>query len=368
MKKTMGLIVNPVAGMGGSVGLKGTDGEMYERALKLGAQPVAPDRTRDLLRHIEHKDRLRLIVAPGNMGQEHVEGGDIPFTVVGTLDGQTSAEDAKRIAAQMVDRGVELLIFVGGDGTARDVYDAIDARVPVVAVPSGVKVFSSVFAVSARAAARMVDAFAEGVDVTEEDVLDIDEAAFRDDRLASKLYGSLLVPGVRASLQGGKTASTVGKSAVESKKEIARYVVETMAPGTLYLLGPGTTLRAITDELSQAKTLLGVDAFLGHKLLGKDLNEKAILSLLERHKTKKIIVTPIGGNGFIFGRGSKQFTPQVIRRVGKENIIVVGTKDKVSQLDCLRVDTGDEVLDEMLSGYIEVVVGYRERVMMEVKC
>lgn len=368
MKKAIGLIVNPVAGMGGSVGLKGTDGEMHKKALQLGAKPVAPNRTQDLLCHIENKDRITLFVAPGNMGEEYVEGHDIPFTVIGTVRSETSALDTKRISDQMVNSGVELLIFVGGDGTARDIHDAINSRVPVVAVPAGVKVFSSVFAVSARAAAEIVDAFVEGVETTEEDVLDIDEDAFRDDRLASKLYGCLLVPSVRSFLQSGKAASSVARSSLESKKEIAEYVVEEMDPEALYLLGPGTTLRSITDEMDLSKTLLGVDAVLAGKLLGKDLNEKAILGLLENYDRRKIVVTPIGGNGFIFGRGSKQFTPEVIRQVGKDNIMVVGSKDKVSQLDCLRVDTGDWDVDQMLSGHIEVTVGRKEGMMMEVRC
>jgi predicted polyphosphate/ATP-dependent NAD kinase len=117
-----------------------------------------------------------------------------------------------------------------------------------------------------------------------------------------------------------------------------------------------------------AKTLLGVDAVRMGELVGKDLNEKGILSLFEKYENRKIIVTPIGGNGFIFGRGSKQFTPEVIRQVGTDNIVLVGTSDKVSQLDCLRVDTGDSELDEMLSGYSEVTVGYRDCMMVEVRC
>jgi hypothetical protein len=211
----------------------------------------------------------------------------------------------------------------------------------------------------------MVDAFIEGTEVTEEEVLDIDEDAFREDRLASRLYGYLLVPEVRRFLQPGKASSSVAKSSVQSKQEIAIYVVEGMDLKALYLLGPGTTLRAITDEMRLAKTLLGVDAVHAGVLVQQDVNEKGILSLLEKHERRKIIVTPIGGNGFIFGRGSKQFTPEVIRQVGTDNIIVVGTRDKVTQLDCLRVDTGDLELDEMLSGYTEVTVGYRERMEPE---
>jgi predicted polyphosphate/ATP-dependent NAD kinase len=367
MGKRLGLIVNPVAGMGGSVGLKGTDGAMYQKALALGAEPVTPMRTRDLLTHIQHKDDVSLLVAPGEMGEQHVEGL-VPFKVVGQIGQEASAKDTERIAREMVDRGIELLIFVGGDGTARDVCDAIDSRVPVVAVPAGVKVFSAAFAVSARAAAEMVDAFLEGSALTEEEVLDIDEEAFREDRLASRLYGYLLVPEVRQFLQPGKAASSVGKTAAQSKQEIATYVVEGMDPETLYLLGPGTTLKAITDELGVVKTLLGVDAVYAGALVGKDVNEKGILDLLERYGKSKIVVTPIGGNGFILGRGSKQLTPEVIRRVGINNVMVVGTRDKVSQLECLRVDAGDLALDEMFRGYVRITVGYGEAMLMEVRC
>jgi predicted polyphosphate/ATP-dependent NAD kinase len=368
MRKSLGLIVNPVAGMGGSVGLKGTDGDMHQEALSLGAEPVTPTRTRDFLTHIRHKDDVSLLVAPGEMGEQHVERLVVLFEVIGEIGQETSAEDTKRIAQEMVDRGIVLLIFVGGDGTARDVYDAIDSRVPVVAVPAGVKVFSSAFAVSARAAAEMVDAFLEGTEVTEEEVLDIDEEAFREDRLASRLYGYLLVPEARRFLQPGKAASSVSKTSMQSKQDIATHIVEGMDPETLYLLGPGTTLRAIANELGLAKTLLGVDAVRAGVLVGKDLNERGILELFEKHGQRRIIVTPIGGNGFILGRGSKQFTPEVIRRVGTNNIMVVGTQDKVSQLDCLRVETGDFELDEMFRGYIKVTVGYGEGVLMEVRC
>jgi len=235
-------------------------------------------------------------------------------------------------------------------------------------VPAGVKIFSAAFAVSARAAAEMVDAFVEGTGVTEEEVLDIDEDAFREDRLASRLYGYLLVPDVRRFLQPGKAASNVGVSSVESKKDIAAHIVEEMDPECLYLLGPGTTVEAVADELGVPKTLLGIDAVSGGALVGTDLNERGILALLERYASRKIIVTPIGGNGFIFGRGSKQFTPDVIRQVGRDNVLVVGTRDKVRKLDCLRVDTGDFELDQALSGYKTVTVGYREGMMMEVRC
>ncbi len=368
MKKRIGLIVNPVAGMGGSVGLKGTDGEMHERALELGAEPVTPERTRDTLAHLERTDEMAFLAAPGQMGAAYLEDVDVPVTMIGEIDEETSAQDTRRIAKAMVDQDVDLLIFVGGDGTARDVCDAVGTSVPVVGVPAGVKVFSAAFALSARAAAEMVDDFVAGATVTEEEVLDIDEEAFRDDVLASRLYGTLMVPDVRTSLQPAKAASNVSVPSEELKRDIARFMVEEIDPDVLYLLGPGTTVRAITDELGIPKTLLGVDAVYDGELMGEDINEQDILDLFEKYSKRKIILTPIGGNGFIFGRGSKQFTPEVIRGVGRENMIVVGTRHKVNKLDCLRVDTGDLELDKTLSGYMRVNVGYREWIMVEVAC
>ncbi len=368
MQKAIGLIVNPVAGMGGSVGLKGTDGKkLYKKALALGAEPVTPARTKELLSHIQQVDKLKFLVAPKEMGEQFVKLFEIPFEVVGGLNEETSAEDTKTIASEMVELCVELLIFVRGDGTARDIYDAVGSEIPVVAVPSGVKMFSAAFALNPRAAAELVDAFVEGAELVDEEVLDIDEEAFRQDKLASRLYGYLKVPKVQRFLQPGKEASRMGSSSQSVKKEIAKYVIDEMESDTLYLLGPGTTVEVIAKEMNLPKTLLGIDAVYAGEVVGVDLNENGILDLFDQYEKRKIIVTPIGGNGFIFGRGSKQFTPEVIRKVGKENILVVGTKQKVLALDCLRVDTGDRELDELLSGYRKVIMDYKRKRVVKVK-
>ena len=276
-----------------------------QKSVRVWRSAGHPKKTDEVLSHIKKKDRITLVVAPGKMGERHISACNMPFKVIGTVGESTSKEDTKRISKEMVGSGADLLVFVGGDGTARDIYDAIESRVPVVAVPAGVKVFSSVFAFSARAAAEMVDAFVEGVEVTEEEVLDIDEDAFREGRLASRLYGYLRVPDVKNLLQGAKEASSVTGSSVQDKLAVAKYVVEKMAERVLYLLGPGTTLKAIADELGVPKTLLGIDAVFEGKPVGTDVNEKGILDLFNKYEKRKIILTPIGGNGFILGRGSK---------------------------------------------------------------
>lgn len=364
--RTIGLIVNPVAGMGGSVGLKGTDGDMYAKALALGAEPVSPGRVREFLSHISCRDKIHLLAAPGAMGADHAEAAGLRYETIGTLAARPTAEDTKTLAREMLSAGAELIVFAGGDGTARDIADAVDLRLPVIAIPSGVKVYSSVFAYNPRAAAALLDAFVEGADVGEEEVLDIDEDAFRAGVVNSRHYGFLLVPEVARLLQGGKELSGVTGFTAEAKQEIAAAVVEEMVPGTLYLLGPGTTVRAVADELGIEKTLLGVDAVVDGQLVGRDLNERAILELLDRHARAVIVVTPLGGNGFIFGRGNKQFTPQVLRRIGRDNIIVIGDRGKLLKLASLHVDTGDPALDNALSGYIDVIVARNYTKLMRV--
>lgn len=352
--------------MGGSVGLKGTDGEMYGEALAMGAEPVSPGRTQEFLRNIA-SDQFLLLAAPGAMGAEHAEAAGFSCETIGSVAGTATADDTKKIATQMRAAGVDILAFAGGDGTARDVADAIGVQVPVIAIPAGVKVYSSVFAYSPHAAAELLDAFIAGAEVAEEEVLDIDEAAYREGRVESRHYGFLLVPVVDRLVQAGKESSGMSGSVADAKREIARVIVEQMDAGTLYLLGCGTTVRAVAEELGVDKALLGIDAVRDGKLVGSDLNESAILELLDSHDRATIIVTPLGGNGFIFGRGNKPFTPEVLRRVGRDNIVIIANRDKLLGLPALHVDTGDAAVDSELSGYMDVIVGQSHRKVMRVE-
>ncbi len=363
MKKT-GLIVNPIAGMGGSVGLKGTDGKTYNKALELGAKPTTPKSIDDTLALITRKD-LYFVVAPGKMGEDFVRKFDFQYEVVSKIGEETNADDTKRIVGEMIEKGITLLVFVGGDGTARDIYDVLGLTIPVVGIPSGVKMFSPVFALSTAAAAEIINN--ESGQFIEKEVLDIDEQAFREGKLGAKLYGYLKVPKNVNLLQGKKEPSNVSKPEELSKEEIAQYVLEKMEPDTLYILGPGTTLSTIAQKMNVSKTLLGIDAVVNGRLVGADLNEKGLLELIKKYDKTKIILTPIGGNGFIFGRASKQFTPEVLKLIPKENIIVVATEDKISRLECLRVDTGDTEVDENLKGPVKVITGIKTETIIEVK-
>jgi len=369
LNRRAGLIVNPIAGMGGRVGLKGTDGKAYEEAVRRGAKPVSPSRAIEFLNHIKSRD-FEIIAAAGMMGEDEVIASnkkDLLKTVIGERKDRTTAEDTRRAAKEMVDLGVDIIVFVGGDGTARDILDAVNGALPVIGVPSGVKMFSAVFAVNPRAAAEILDAFLAGrTRIVEREVLDIDEESYRRGVLRIKLYGYLKVPVPSDDLvQYMKTVSSDGDEE-ENKYAIARMIIEEMEPGTLYILGPGTTVKAIADLLGVEKTLLGVDAVVNGKLVGRDLDEESLLRLLDRYSRAKIIVSPIGGQGFIFGRGNQQISPRVIRRVGRDNIIVVATWNKIKDLKHLRVDTGDPEVDEMLRGYIKVLVDYGKYVVKKI--
>ncbi len=367
--KRLGFIVNPIAGMGGRVGLKGTDGEeTLALAIKLGAKPVAPSRAKMFLKELKKFDlRFELVTYPKLMGEyEAVECGFNPL-VIGSIGEKTSAEDTKKAAREMLEMGIDLLVFCGGDGTARDVCEVIDLKVPVLGVPTGVKMHSAVFAVNPAAAARVVRDFLLGLLPTREcEVMDVDEEAFRRNRLSARLYGYMLVPYEPGFIQGAKSPSPATEDERENQLAIARYFIELMEDDVVYILGPGTTVKAITDLLGLPKTLLGVDLLKGRNLLALDVNEKEILKAIEGRRSI-IVVTPIGSQGFIFGRGNQQISPEVIRRVGRENIIVIATHYKLSTIPCLRVDTGDPELDRELRGYMRVITDYREEKVVKVE-
>ena len=365
----MGFIVNPIAGMGGAVGLKGTDGEeVLRKAIELGARPVAPGRAKEFLRAFQPmRSKVELLAGAGLMGELEAIECDYRPIVIGKRKEKTTAEDTKAIARKMVELGIDLLVFCGGDGTARDVLDAVDQEVPILGVPTGVKMHSAVFAVNPRAAARVAMGFLSGeLPVREVEVMDVDEEAFRQGRVSARLYGYVLTPYEPRLVQGMKVASPTTPDEEENKRAIARQVVEDMEPGVIYVVGPGTTTKPILELLGLEKTLLGVDVVCDGKLLAKDANEAQILKLIRGRKAK-IIVTPIGGQGFIFGRGNQQISPRVIREVGLDNIIVVATKSKLMGLRALRVDTGDPELDEALRGYVRVIADYGEEVVMRVE-
>lgn len=367
--KTIGFVVNPIAGMGGAVGLKGTDGqEILKKAISLGAKAIAPARAEEFLSELKPMKRgIRLIAGSGIMGEEEAKNQGFSFLVISERQNITTAEDTKAFGKSAYEKNVDILVFCGGDGTARDILDVVDTKMPVLGVPTGVKMQSAVFAVNPRAAARIVMRYLfNEIPLREAEVMDVDEEAYRKGELSSKLYGYMLVPYEPRLIQTSKLASPSTEIEIRNQAGIAIYIIEEMKKNVIYIVGPGTTTRTIADLLDEKKTLLGTDLFLNKKIIAHDVNEKQILKKIEEENAK-IIITPIGGQGFIFGRGNQQISPVVIRKVGVDNIIVIATKHKMREIQNLRVDTGDVELDNELKGNINVIIDYREKRTTEIE-
>jgi predicted polyphosphate/ATP-dependent NAD kinase len=356
--------------MGGRVGLKGTDGDaVLQKARALGAEPLASVRAMETLKVLhEVEEAIQIITYPAEMGANVVKKCKLHPIVIGTINpGKTSAIDTKKAIETMMEMNVKIILFVGGDGTARDVSEVTGKRIPILGVPAGVKMHSSVFAINPRAAARIVIKFLlEGLPLREVAIMDVDEVAFSRGLVSAKLYGYVLTPYEPYLMQGAKISSLTIEEEVQNQAAIAVFIHELMQPNVIYILGPGTTTRTITDLLEEKKTLLGVDLLVNKKIIAKDVNEKQILEAIKGKKAW-IMVTPIGGQGFIFGRGNQQISPEIIRRVGLKKLTVMVTKHKLRGVKNLRVDTGDPSLDDKLRGYRSVVVDYREERVVKVK-
>ncbi|MGL4241187.1 MAG: ATP-NAD kinase family protein [Beijerinckiaceae bacterium] len=365
----LGLIINPVAGMGGAVGLKGTDGpETLAVALARGAQPLAAGRTARALRDIAMRGAAEpLLAAPGPMGLDAARTAGLPAQAIGSISATTTGRDTERIAAEMAEAGAGLILFAGGDGTARDVMAGAPG-VALLGIPSGVKMHSAVFAISPEAAGGIAGSFLADPDAMrwqDADVMDIDEALLRDGVVAARLYGIARAPIARDTMQRGKSPSRPADDA--ALEALADEIVGEMEDGRLYVLGCGATLRKVKRRLGADGTLLGVDIAMNGRLIATDVDAERLLRLTAKSPAT-VVVSVTGGQGFLFGRGNQQIGAALLKRVGRDGIIALCGARKLSELDppVLRVDTGDPALDRKLAGYMRVRTAPGQSMMMKV--
>ena len=369
MQFKLGLIINPVAGLGGSVALKGSDGEnTAAKAIELGAQAKANSRTQAALEVLlPYKSQLTIYTVNGDMGEHAAKALGFNVEVVYSANTLTTSNDTEAAAKVLKSLGVDLVLFAGGDGTARNICHAIEDTIPVLGIPAGCKIHSGVYAITPKAAGRVVEMLVKGelVTVADADVMDIDEEAFRQGTVKAKCYGEMQIPSevryVQAVKNGGKETDELVLA------DIAAHVVSEMDEDTFYIMGSGSTVEAIMQEMGLENTLLGVDLIKAQTLIAQDLTANQLLDYTRGHATQ-LVITLIGGQGHIFGRGNQQLSPELIRAIGKDNIIVVATKTKLQALDGrpLICDTGDSTLDDELTGYIKVTTGYNDHIMYAV--
>lgn len=368
-EKRLGLIINPIAGMGGRAGLKGSDGiQNVARARDMGIKPEAPRRAVEALKILlPLKEQIEIIAYPDEMGENAAREAGFDPLVTGVIEsGSTSSRDTIKAAEEILAAGIDLLVFAGGDGTARDIYGVVQTRIPVIGIPAGVKIHSGVYAVNPVSAGKAILQFLQGKTkrLKEAEVMDIDEEAFRQGRVVGSLHGYMLIPEQNRYMQNTKAGSRPGSTDLSG---LGREIINQMEKDKLYIIGPGTTTQAVMEQLGLPNTLLGVDVVLNRELVAEDVNERQLYELLD-DKAAGIIITVIGGQGHILGRGNQQISPRIIKKVGKENLIVIAAREKLITLhpSPLLVDTGDPVLDRELNGYIRVVTGPGDSMVMPV--
>lgn len=365
-KFRLGVLVNPYAGVGGSVGLRGSDGvAIRSQALQLGAELRASARMQRALSKLDqHKYQLDIFCFADDMGEASVRSaGFVPNVIGNAKTNPSSEQDTLDALDALLLHKVDLILFAGGDGTARLLVDKLPASQVVLGVPAGVKIHSGVYAISPEAAGELLHHFLSGqlVNIAMRDVKDIDEDALRNGKVSARYYGELCVPEIHQLLQQVKNAG-MEKDGL-AQLDVVQELIDRLDEKTLYLVGTGSTTHLFLQELGLEGSLLGVDLLLNRQLIGKDLTASELLQAVNQHQGPvKIIVTAIGGQGHIFGRGNQQFTPDIIKRVGKEHILIAAARGKILSLNgrSLLVDTHDPELDKALEGLYPVITGYQD--------
>ncbi|KAF1069578.1 MAG: hypothetical protein GAK45_01065 [Pseudomonas citronellolis] len=361
----LGLVINPLAGLGGTVALKGSD-NVAAQALALGACAQATARTRLALECLlPVRERLHFVTWPGPMGADLLEALGFAHTCLGSLNGATTdAQDTCAAIQALQASGVSLILFAGGDGTARDVAAVVDEQQPVLGIPAGVKIHSGVYAISPRAAGELTRRLVEGglVRLASGEVRDLDEAALREGRLAARWYAELTVPEEGHFMQHVKQAGRETEELVLA--DLAAWLEDSWERGVRYVFGPGSTLHGLAEQLQLETSLLGVDVIEDGAVIARDVTEAELFGLVDGYPSR-LLVTVIGGQGHVLGRGNQQLSPRVVRAIGLEHLRVVATKRKLATLEGrpLLVDSGDPALDAAFPTALRVWAGYREELL-----
>ena len=373
----IGFFINPIAGMGGKVALKGTDG-LIDEALRLGADPVSPVRAQRFLESLlkQKNDFLKFLVAPNPMGAQIFRQLQYPdYNILDIhLNNPTTAADTFNVVKKFCQLKVDLILFVGGDGTSVDVFNSVFNNIPILGLPSGVKTYGEVFAHNPDEVIEILSHFVYDKTTHEADILDLDEDAYRDGKLAVKLKGRLLVPNQPQYFQSGKVATSHTVDEEETQSRIAEFIkilIEEQPSNTPFILCPGSVIDKISHLLNIQRSILGVDIYFQNKVQIIDAREDQIYNFCfnqDNISPPIIILTPIFVFFYLFFRGNHLLITRILKYIKKQNIWVIATRNKIKSIQdgVLRCDTADESINNSLKGYLRVIVEKNEYIMMKV--
>jgi predicted polyphosphate/ATP-dependent NAD kinase len=380
---TFGLLVNPLAGIGGPAGLKGSDhADTASIASERGVLPKASLRLIAVLEGLKALldsgviSSIKFITASGQMGEDSFESYENSFSVETVYQSpmMTCAEDTRNATKSIIEHSIDMLLFVGGDGTARDVYEVLGSEQSVLGIPAGVKMHSGVFAVTPRAVVSVIESMAQRKLVAAKmaEVRDIDETAFLQGKVKTRYYGEMLIPDDQLLVQSVKCSGMLDDELM--LEELCAFMSEELETETLYVLGSGGTLRALKERVGiEEPTLLGVDVCYVSdagvaSVVALDVHESQLYELMQGYSACKIVLSVIGGQGIVLGRGNQQISPRVIQQAGIENLQFISTQEKIKALNgrALRVDSGSDELDKALSGIHKIICGYDDAILYEI--
>ena len=356
----LGLVINPIAGMGGKTGLKGSDGSnTLKKALSLGAKKESANRAEQALLPLKFMiNKFSLITCSAEMGEKSCKKIGLKTDYIIDIDKKiTTGIDTINAVKIMAKKQVSLILFSGGDGTACDIFYALQDKIPILGIPAGVKMHSSVFGTSPNAVgslvSRIISNHSDIFPTSTAEIMDLDEDMRRYDQIRTRLIGYATIPSDKFLVQNPK--SYVQLNDEESINGISEYLDNKLDKEATYIVGPGRTTQNFLNRIGVSGTLLGVDVLKGRKVIGRDVNSREV-DILTRDGLLYIISGIIGGQGFLFGRGNQQITAEIIQRVKKENILIIASTKKIYELprQCILIDTGNQKLDNELAGYVKV--------------
>ena len=368
----LGLVINPYAGVGGPSALKGSDHkDSLSIARERGVKPKACQRVIDMFSALQSDIKtIQVITACGIMGADACVG--LPPSCVKTVfdtPSVTRSQDTQSAVKSIVNEQVDLLVFVGGDGTARDIFNAIGSTQTVLGLPAGVKMHSAVFAVTPKAVASVIDSMISHklVAARMAEVRDIDEHAFAQGQVKTRFFGEMQIPDDQLLVQTVKCSGLLDDEIMLD--DLCAYLLEIVEQDTLYILGSGGTLKHFKTSLGiEAPTLLGVDVWFQGEVLHYDVHEQQLYELVQQYKKVKIFLSVIGGQGVILGRGNQQISARIIHQVGVDALQFISTQAKLLALNgrALSVDSGSDALNKRLAGFHKIICGYEDFVLYEV--